>query len=318
MRRGSRPLAASIAGMVLAFVGSAQGAPNAQSVQISVLTQFASTGPAAVAATSTGDVVALVGPSLISIGPNGQQKQKIPVTVAGGAFGIPIGIAYDSFHQLYVALPGAFLPPPTGAPGVLKITPDGKWTTTVPGSEGMVAADGFGLDEATGTMYVTDIFGNGIWRFAPGGTAQLWTSAATNPLVVVPDGVKVFDNAVFVSTGPGKILRIPINADGSAGTAAVWAEINEPGVFFDDMVIDDRTGDVYVTRLDTNELLQITPAGSITPIATNADGLLGAANMTLVHAGRSTVIYLANGNVDFLGTGGTPGVPAVLKITITQ
>ncbi len=42
------------------------------------------------------------------------------------------------------------------------------------------------------------------------------------------------------------------------------------------MVIDDRTGDVYVTRLDTNELLQITPTGAITPIATNADGLLGA------------------------------------------
>ena len=37
----------------------------------------------------------------------------------------------------------------------------------------MVAADGFGLDEATGAMYVTDIFGNGIWRFTPG-----WGAAA--------------------------------------------------------------------------------------------------------------------------------------------
>ena len=60
------------------------------------------------------------------------------------------------------------------------------------------------------------------------------------------------------------------------------------------MVLDDRTGDVYVTRLDTNELLRITPGGVITPIATNADGLLGAANMTLIHVGQSTVIYLAN------------------------
>jgi len=50
-----------------------------------------------------------------------------------------------------------------------------------------------------------------------------------------------------------------------------------------------------VTRLDTNELLQITPGGVVKPIATNADGLLGAANMVLIHVGQSTVIYLANG-----------------------
>jgi len=141
----------------------------------------------------------------------------------------------------------------------------------------MVAPDGFGLDSATGNMYVTDIFGNSIWRFAPGGSAQLWTSVATNPLLVLPDGVKVFNNAVYTSIEGGKILRIPINPDGSAGTATVWAQV--PGAFFDDMVLDDRTGDVYVTRLDTNELLQITPGGVVTPIATHADGLLGAASM---------------------------------------
>jgi len=83
--------------------------------------------------------------------------------------------------------------------------------------------------------------------------------------------VKVFDGAVYVSIESGKILRIPINADGSAGAAHVWARV--PGsAFFDDMVLDDRTGDVYVTRLDTNELLQITPGGAITTIASNADG----------------------------------------------
>ena len=145
----------------------------------------------------------------------------------------------------------------------------------MPGSEGMVAPDGFGLDSETGDLYVTDIFGNSIWRISPGGSAQLWTSVATNPLVVLPDGVKVFNNAVYTSIERGKILRIPINPDGSAGTAQVWAQVNVPGVFFDDMVLDDRTGDVYVSRLDTNELLQITPAGVVTPIATHADGLLG-------------------------------------------
>ena len=82
-------------------------------------------------------------------------------------------------------------------------------------------------------------------------------------------------------------------------------------------MLDDRTGDVYVTRLDTDELLQITPSGTVTAIATHADGLLGAANMSLIHAGPSTVIYLANGGTSF-GSPNTGGAgPAVFKITIT-
>ena len=40
--------------------------------------------------------------------------------------------------------------------------------------------------------------------------------------------------------------------------------------------------------------------------------------MVLIHVGKSTIIYLANGNTDFLGTGGTPGCPGILKITITR
>ena len=306
--------AASLAVMALG-VASAQGA--APGVQVSVLTQFEAVGPAAVAATNSGDVVALVGTNIVSIGPKGQQK-PLQATISGGAFGIPIGIAYDRSHQLYAALPGAFFPPASGLPGLLKISANGKQTTPVPSSEGMVAADGFGLDSKTGNLYVTDIFGNGIWRVTPGGTAELWTSIATNPLLDTPDGIKIFDNAAYVSIEHGRILRIPIDSDGSAGTATVWAEVDPATAFFDDLVLDDRTGDVYVTRLDTNELLQITPAGDVTTIASNADGLLGAANMSLIHVGQSTVIYLANGNIDFLGTGGTPGVPAVLEITITH
>ena len=291
------------------------GAGAAQDVQVSVLTQFApGMSPTAVAATNTGDVVAQVGPNLISVGPNGQQKQKIAATISGGPLG-PAGVAYDRFHQLYVALPESTAPPPHGT--ILKISRNGKQATPVPGSEGMVAPDGFGLDSATGDLYVTDIFGNSIWRIPPGGSAQLFTSVATNPLLVLPDGVKVFNNAVFTSLEGGKILRIPINPDGSAGTAQVFAQVNDPGVFFDDMTLDDRTGDVYVSRLDTNELLQITPGGAITPIATHADGLLGAANMSLIHVGQSTVIYLANQDVDIAESGQTGGAgPAILKITI--
>lgn len=293
----------------------AEKAPR-RGVEISVLTTFApGDSPVAVAATNRGNIVAVAGQNVVRIAPNG--NQKLLTTVSGGVFGSAIGIAYDKFHRLYAALPESMAAPPQGT--ILNISKNGRRLTPVPGSEGMVAPDGFGVDSATGNVYVTDVFGNGIWRFTPGRSsfARLWASDATDPELVLPDGVKVFNNAAYVSIQTGKILRIPINPDGSAGTAQVWAEIDEPGVFFDDMVLDDRTGNLYVTRLDRNELLQITPAGVITPIATHADGLLGAANMALIHVGQDTVIYLANSSSDFLGTGATGGAgPAILEITI--
>ena len=63
MRRGIGAAALAITGLAVALVASAQGATGAQSVQISVLTQFESTGgllrwrPR-----NSGDVVALVRP----------------------------------------------------------------------------------------------------------------------------------------------------------------------------------------------------------------------------------------------------------------
>jgi hypothetical protein len=53
----------------------------------------------------------------------------------------------------------------------------------------------------------------------------------------------------------------------------------------------------------------------VTPIATNADGLLGAANMTLIHVGRATVIYLANTGMPIFSTHHRPRA-GLLKITI--
>jgi len=305
-------------GLVLAFVVSAQGSTG-QHVQVSVLTAFAAgAGPTDAAATNTGDVIALAGTHIVEVGPTGTQN-PLPVTISGGEFGGPLGAVYDNHHQLYVALLGSFFgpPPPAPIPGIYKISANGKTATPVPGSEGMVGADGMGLDSSTNNIYVTDIAGNALWRVTPDGTAHPWTSVAQNSLLIKPDGVKVFQNAVYTSIESGAILRIPINPDGSAGTAQVWASVAGPA-FLDDMVLDDRTGDVYVTRLDTNELLRITPSGTITTIASNADGLLGAANMSLIHVGKSTVIYLANGADDFLGTGQTTTLPpSVLKITIS-
>jgi hypothetical protein len=84
------------------------------------------------------------------------------------------------------------------------------------------------------------------------------------------------------------------------------------------MSLDDRTGDVYVSRLDTNELLQITPQHVFTTVASCSNGgLEGAANMALIHVGNNAVIYLANAAEPFVGPL-CPGATAsdIVKITV--
>jgi len=115
-------MAAVIALLLLALVASAHAAPlERPSVHVRVLSTFpAVAGPASAAATNLFDVVVPAAGKLVRVWPNGQQLASA-VTLPGGAFGIgPIGIAYDRFHTLYVALPQALAPPASGAPGILQ------------------------------------------------------------------------------------------------------------------------------------------------------------------------------------------------------
>jgi streptogramin lyase len=69
-----------------------------------------------------------------------------------------------------------------------------------------------------GTVYATESFGNSIHRLRPGATAlDMWV---TDAQLAAVDGVALLaDGAVYVNTFfGGRLFRIPVNADGSAGT----------------------------------------------------------------------------------------------------
>src|ERR1700761_4807819 len=102
-------LTAVSAMLVAVAVGASPAHAAAPGVRVNVLTRFpAGENPAAVAATNPLDVVALAGPKVVYVTPTGAQ---VPLTtISGGAFGTAIGISYDVFHQLYVALPETLAP----------------------------------------------------------------------------------------------------------------------------------------------------------------------------------------------------------------
>lgn len=82
---------------------------------------------------------------------------------------------------------------------------------------------------ANGTAYVSESFGGRIHRLRPGGTAlEVW---AHDSALTVIDGVAVLaDGAVYANNFmSGKLYRVPVNPDGSAG-ALVPIETPQPFV----------------------------------------------------------------------------------------
>ena len=66
-----------------------------------------------------------------------------------------------------------------------------------------------------------------IWRIRPGGAAEVWTESAVdfpNGCAVAPDGSCLY----YVESLPGRICRIDIAADGSAGERTVLCELGLP------------------------------------------------------------------------------------------
>lgn len=69
-----------------------------------------------------------------------------------------------------------------------------------------------------GTVYATESFANRVHRLRPGAAAlDVW---ATDPQLGAIDGIALLaDSAVYVNTfSSGRLFRIPVAADGSAGT----------------------------------------------------------------------------------------------------
>jgi sugar lactone lactonase YvrE len=130
-----------------------------------------------------------------------------------------------------------------------------------------------------GTVYATESFANRIHRLRPGATAlDLWS---TDQRFAGIDGIAILaDGAVYVNTFfAGEIFRIPVNADGSAGTI-VKIETSMP--------LSRPDG---LRTVGPNTLIQAEGQGRVTELTIDGnranvrvitDGLAGPTGVTLV------------------------------------
>jgi gluconolactonase len=145
--------------------------------------------------------------------------------------------------------------------------------------------------DSRGNLYVSD---SGVWkehdgciyRFAPGGHGTVWCDEART----LPNGVCIGPGEehlyVAMSLGPGRISRIEIRPDGSAGRVEDFAILE--GTLPDGLAFD-ADGNLYVVtyRPDT---VWVIPAGSRTaePYASDPEGNILASPTNLAFTTTGT------------------------------
>lgn len=115
-----------------------------------------------------------------------------------------------------------------------------------------------------GTMYVTGSDNPAIFRVAPDGETTVWTTAVggyPNGITLTPEGSAV----VVAQSHPedfdgGRVWRVPIEADGSAGAPVVMAELFHT---VPDGVAYDIDGNCYVAHYTPDRIDRILPDGSV-------------------------------------------------------
>jgi streptogramin lyase len=130
-----------------------------------------------------------------------------------------------------------------------------------------------------GTVYATESFGNRIHRLKPGATAlDMWI---TDPQLGAIDGIALLaDGAVYVNTFlSGRLFRIPVNPDGSAGTL-VPIETSMPLSRPDGL----RTvgAQTLIQAEQQGRVAELTIKGNRAEVRVLRDGLTGAAGVTIV------------------------------------
>jgi len=195
---------------------------------------------------------------LFVIKPNGNLVRKVPIANSSPH---TLGLAFNPVNGYLLVLD-------FGAGKVLHVNPvtgaSTDFTPVVPGS---------GLNALTfdkyGNVYISDSFNGVIWKTGPGGgSPTAWNS---DPLLQPGTGLTPpfgangveFNNAgtiLFVAnTATHQIIQIPVNPNGTAGTASIFITgINAP-----DGIAIDRKDNLWVCANQEDDIIVLDKTGKV-------------------------------------------------------
>jgi len=252
--------------------------------------------------------------SLVTLTPDGG-TQAFGLIGDGGATNnsLTLGITTDTAGNVYIGV--AAVPVDAGnvpPPGVYRFPPDGGAGTLFSSSPQMNFANGF--DFIGAQLYVADSYGY-VFSIAPDGGAAVWSSDpllapdaagcdAAVPLGVGANGIVNDSNNVYVTnTNFGRLIQIPIESDGGAGTPT--AIVNSCSLVGADGLVIDTTNNTFLIALNIqNAIARVALDGGTSIIASG--GLLNTPASVVIDTSTGTRRLLFTNATFFSGS--DPGV----------
>jgi sugar lactone lactonase YvrE len=267
--------------------------------------------PESIAIDRGGNAYISVGNTVRKRAPGGQESTFATLPIAAFVLGVKVGAdgcVYNTSTSLDPSVAGAFV-----------------WRTCAPGEAQLFAT----LDPSGGpndlafddhrNLFVTDPFLGRVYKISPAGAVSVWLQNALldgNPAApflgfhaVGVDGIAFDedkDNLYLGNLDYGRLIRVPVRHDGSAGTPRVVAsDARLTGI---DGIAFDEDGTLFAAINGQDHLVSISPRGRITELF-DGPPLDGPASVAFgTRRGDRRTLYVVSGA--FLRTFGIkPGTP---------
>lgn len=273
----------------------------------------------------------------VSLGLTGGIKKVTPegnvstfATLPSPGTGFMTGITFDQRGNLFVAF-SSF----DSNHGIWRVSKDGKKTELFAPLTINGRPDGLPNDlkfDRKGNLYVSDSIGSKVWKIDRKGIISIWktdplltgvTLPGLGPISNIPFGANgvAFDeneeNLYIANTTRGRIVRIPVEDDGSAGDTVVFVE-DEPLLRGADGINFDEDGKLYLAVMLQDRIVVISQKGD-TAILAEGYPLQNPADVILGVRDQEDKLYIANFAIlRLLGVIKETPRPALLKMSVDK
>jgi sugar lactone lactonase YvrE len=240
---------------------------------------------------------------------------KLPKPVPNKGF--MTGLTFGPDGLLYAALVSF---DPSVQPGVYRVSTAGGDASLFAKDPKMVFPNGLVFD-ASGALFVTDSAAGAIFKIARSGAVTSWASSpllagdpsqcggSGNPFPIGANGLAERGGAFFATnTDKGSIVRVAMNADGSAGTPAIAVGPDCGALAGADGLTVDSRGDFVVAVNRQDKVVRVAKAGGIDVVATG-----GSVDFPASLAWSGTTMISTNFALARASTG-KPAKPGLLAI----
>lgn len=206
-----------------------------------------------------------------------------------------LGMDVTSNGVLYAAVNALFDPT---VHGLWRVHPDGSASLAAPFPPFFASLLNDVAIDPRGNVYVSDSFRGAIWRLTPDGALDVWIESellrgGVHPVFGIEFGV----NGLAYHKGAlyggihlnGRVVRFPIEPDGTAGTPAIVVE--DDALIGNDGIELDAKGNIYIANNFANTVQQIR-ASDLGIETVVAEGLSAPASLAI--SSDNKVLYVAN------------------------